>query len=232
MLFLDLDRLKDVNDNLGHAAGDDVLRAAADHLRGTLRPGDVLARLGGDEFVASLLAPITDAEIGHLTARVHAALAEPLLVEGAELRIGASIGVVVADHHDSRDPEQVLRAADTAMYAAKNTGRGTTRYVSPTPEPCRWPATNRSPRHLINADPGAPGLREITDRPHSPDTLQHGVIYQAIGIIRSRSGGTAEEALAELTDMSHTHEVDLEPMAHRFVEDAVRQARTAAAPIP
>ena len=161
VVFLDLDRLKNVNDDLGHAAGDDVLRAAAHHLRGALRPDDVLARLGGDEFVASLVAPIANREISELTARIHAALGEPILVEGARLCIGASIGVVTAEHHEHRDPAQILRDADTAMYAAKKTGRGTTHYAACTVDLPQAPTAHVLPRLQVASDP----LRSAGGRP-------------------------------------------------------------------
>lgn len=123
--------MKNVNDDLGHAAGDDVLRAAAQHLRGALRPGGVLARLGGDEFVASLVTPITDPEISQLTERIHTALAEPILIEGARLRIGASIGVVVADHHDPATPNN---------YCATPTPPCTPRRTPAAERPTTWQA--------------------------------------------------------------------------------------------
>ena len=227
ILFLDVDRLKNVNDDLGHAAGDAVLRAAGRRLRDVLGSEDVLARLGGDEFVASLVTPISDRQIQQLAERMHACLAEPILIEGVRLCIGASIGVVIAEHHDPRTPAEILRDADTAMYAAKNTGRGTTHYVADVPDARRAPTTSTPAQHLINVDPDQP-CRGDTEHPvPSP-----AVIHQAIGILRSRSGATTEQAFQELHRMREPDHNDLTLLAHPLVEQAVRSAQSAPTPTP
>ncbi|MEQ1683890.1 MAG: EAL domain-containing protein [Burkholderiaceae bacterium] len=136
VLFMDFDRFKQVNDSLGHEAGDELLRQIAQRLRTTLRPGDDLARLdtdehtaarlGGDEFVA-LLEPLRRPEDAVLVAqRLLDALAVPYLLAGHEVRSTASIGIVSSERSD-RDPEALLRDADIAMYEAKRRGRA--RYV-------------------------------------------------------------------------------------------------------
>ena len=117
LLLLDLDGFKRVNDALGHSAGDELLREVARRLRREVRAEDVAARLGGDEF-AVLLRGTTRAEAEDLAARLAAALREPVAVEGTSVRVGASVGVAaLADH--AQDVTGLLRAADTAMYAAK-----------------------------------------------------------------------------------------------------------------
>jgi diguanylate cyclase (GGDEF)-like protein/PAS domain S-box-containing protein len=130
VLFIDLDNLKTINDSLGHDAGDDVLRRAAQGLCRAVRSDDVVARLGGDEFVALLIGPIARRDLDALAERLHASLAEPVVIEGVRLRIGASIGIVVIEDNDQRGATQILRDADTAMYAAKTTGRGKSYYFT------------------------------------------------------------------------------------------------------
>jgi len=122
VLFLDLDRFKDVNDNLGHFAGDELLRAVARRLEACIRPEDTVARLSGDEF-AILLESITDiSDAGRVAERIEEALSFPINLAGAEVRTSASMGIVTSSMaHDQ--PEQLLRSADMAMYRAKAAGR-------------------------------------------------------------------------------------------------------------
>ena len=130
VLFIDLDNLKTINDSLGHDAGDDVLRSAAQRLCRAVRSDDVVARLGGDEFLAVLIGQIARTDLDALADRLHATLSEPVVIEGVTLRIGASIGIVVIENNDPRAAAQILRDADTAMYAAKTTGRGKSHYFT------------------------------------------------------------------------------------------------------
>jgi diguanylate cyclase (GGDEF)-like protein len=122
VLFLDLDRFKDVNDNLGHFAGDELLRAVARRLEACIRPEDTVARLSGDEF-AILLESITDtSDAGRVAERIEEALSFPINLAGAEVTTSASMGIVTSSMaHDQ--PEQLLRSADMAMYRAKAAGR-------------------------------------------------------------------------------------------------------------
>ncbi len=122
VLFLDLDRFKEVNDNLGHFAGDELLRAVARRLEACIRPEDTVARLSGDEF-AILLESITDtSDAGRVAERIEEALSFPINLNGAEVATSASMGIVTSSmSHDQ--PEQVLRSADMAMYRAKAAGR-------------------------------------------------------------------------------------------------------------
>ena len=130
VLFIDLDNLKTINDLLGHDAGDDLLRRAAQRLRRAVRSDDVVARLGGDEFVALLIGQIARPDLDALAERIQATLSEPVVIEGVRLRIGASIGIVVIENNDPRGAAEILRDADTAMYAAKTTGRGKSHYFT------------------------------------------------------------------------------------------------------
>jgi diguanylate cyclase (GGDEF)-like protein/PAS domain S-box-containing protein len=117
LLFLDLDRFKQVNDTLGHDAGDELLRQVATRLAGCLRNGDVLARLGGDEFIV-LLPDATNDDAAMVAQRLEAGLTEPFLLAGETVTVGASVGVATSPAGRST-PEDLLRKADQAMYQAK-----------------------------------------------------------------------------------------------------------------
>ena len=130
VLFIDLDNLKTVNDLLGHDAGDEVLRSAAQRLRRAVRSDDVVARLGGDEFIALLIGEISRPDLDAFAERLHATLSEPVVIEGVTLCIGASVGIVVIENNDPRGAVEILRDADIAMYAAKTTGRGKSHYFT------------------------------------------------------------------------------------------------------
>lgn len=123
VLFIDLDGFKAINDDLGHAAGDELLTVVARRIRDTLRPYDTVARLGGDEFVA-LLERVGDAEGARAAAeRLLVVLEAPVDLAVARVRVGASIGLVYRDDTPS-DIDQLLQDADRAMYEAKRTGKG------------------------------------------------------------------------------------------------------------
>ena len=123
VLFLDLDRFKNVNDSLGHIVGDQLLVAIARRLEGALRTDDTLARLGGDEF-GVLLDGITEpAQASRIADRLQDRLTTPFRVGGYEVFMGASIGIV-PNGNGYEHPDGLLRDADTAMYRAKALGRG------------------------------------------------------------------------------------------------------------
>lgn len=126
LLQLDLDRFKQVNDTLGHAAGDHVLAEVARVLTQETRAGDTLARLGGDEFVV-LLSGMADASRAvQVAARITRRLSRPIPFEGQPCRIGVSGGLILSPPRVFPDPAAMLRQADTALYAAKRAGRGRT----------------------------------------------------------------------------------------------------------
>ncbi|MEV6926317.1 EAL domain-containing protein [Dactylosporangium sp. NPDC051485] len=123
LLIVDLDDFKIVNDSLGRAAGDALLRTTADRLRSCLRSADTAARLGGDEF-AMLLEQLDDAaEAARVAERVLATVRRPLTVEGREIQPRASVGIALPDPDRLPDADELLRNADVAMHMAKRQGR-------------------------------------------------------------------------------------------------------------
>lgn len=130
VFFMDLDRFKLVNDSLGHAAGDSVLRQAAERLRTTLRAEDTIARLGGDEFVALCEDLSGPEEVAVVAQRLCGALAEPFRIGDQDIYALGSIGVAVDQGHG--DAESLIGDADAAMYQAKAQGRGRWTLFAPT----------------------------------------------------------------------------------------------------
>ncbi len=122
LLFIDLDRFKNVNDSLGHIIGDQLLIQIAEHLQDCVRPTDLVARLGGDEFIIMVEGKFDENEIIKVAERVQAKFNEPFDLSGNEVYSSASIGVLhnTADHETAED---MMRDADTAMYQAKRAGK-------------------------------------------------------------------------------------------------------------
>ena len=121
--MLDLDRFKDVNDSLGHHAGDALLVEVGRRLSGILRSSDTVARLGGDEFGVLISKPRTTSDVAVVIGKMRAALEQSVMVEGLALPAEGSIGIAMFPAH-GRDVETLLRHADTAMYSAKETKAG------------------------------------------------------------------------------------------------------------
>lgn len=129
LLFVDLDHFKEINDSLGHEAGDELLQSVSDRIRGALRGQDLIGRFGGDEFVVLLhdLTDPVDAEI--VAGKLLQALHPVLSIQGRDVTIDGSIGIAVypEDGHTGGD---LLKHADLAMYAAKSAGRGTSYFFN------------------------------------------------------------------------------------------------------
>jgi diguanylate cyclase (GGDEF)-like protein/PAS domain S-box-containing protein len=121
VILLDVDRFKNVNDSLGHDAGDDLIKRSADRLRDVLRGSDTVARLGGDEF-AVLLPGLRSDETARVGKKLLEAMRQPFLVAGRELRVSVSLGVAIGPQ-DGADVQTLVKSADTAMYRAKDSGR-------------------------------------------------------------------------------------------------------------
>jgi diguanylate cyclase (GGDEF)-like protein len=119
LAFLDLDGFKEINDNLGHAAGDELLAAFARRLRGCVRAGDTTARYGGDEF-AILVEEVNRDDVAATASRILEALTKPFVIGGREVAVGACMGVALG----SNGSDELLRNADLALYRAKSKGSG------------------------------------------------------------------------------------------------------------
>lgn len=130
VLLLDLDQFKTINDSMGHDAGDQLLRASAQRLRAALRESDTVGRLGGDEFLILLKGIHDHTCIERRLQALQQALAAPLPVDGAELRVSASFGVALYPDHGTA-LGSLQRHADTAMYRAKADGRNCWRFYDP-----------------------------------------------------------------------------------------------------
>jgi diguanylate cyclase (GGDEF)-like protein len=122
LLFIDLDRFKSVNDTLGHAAGDELLRVVAQRLRAAVRAEDTVARLGGDEFTVVLEEVAGTAAAAATARKLHDALAAPMELQGRPVTVSATIGIALFPA-DGSDADTLMRAADVAMYRAKRRGR-------------------------------------------------------------------------------------------------------------
>jgi diguanylate cyclase (GGDEF)-like protein/PAS domain S-box-containing protein len=122
VLFVDIDRFKNVNDSLGHAIGDLLLIQIAACLESAVRPGDTVGRLGGDEFTITLADLAHGEDAGAVTRKIVSAFSAPFLLAGRSIYVSATIGVCLYPS-DGTTPEALLRNADTAMYRAKESGR-------------------------------------------------------------------------------------------------------------
>lgn len=127
VVFVDLDRFKVINDSLGHAIGDQLLRAVAQRLKAAVRAGDSVARLGGDEFTLLLGGKIGHAEADEVVQRLLADLRRPYELQGQQVRVSASLGVSRFPR-DARTADGLIEAADMAMYNAKGFGGNAARY--------------------------------------------------------------------------------------------------------
>ena len=130
VMFLDLDRFKNVNDSLGHETGDHLLREVSRRLHGVLRQTDTLARMGGDEFAILVEQVEEDLQVSTLAERILGVLEKPMQLGEFELKTAASIGIALAPS-DGVTSDELLKNADTAMYRAKERGRGRFEYYMP-----------------------------------------------------------------------------------------------------
>jgi diguanylate cyclase (GGDEF)-like protein len=139
LLFVDLDRFKDVNDAFGHLSGDEVLKALTLRLTKVVRGADTIARLGGDEFIVLAEDVANQVDVNEFGLRILHALSEPVVLNGQECRLGASIGVAMFPD-DGEDATTLLKNADAAMYRAKESGGNTLAFAAEVQD---RPATER-----------------------------------------------------------------------------------------
>ena len=130
IMFLDLDNFKDLNDGMGHAVGDMLLKAVAKRLVTCVRDQDTVARLGGDEFIVLVQGAHQNDYAVHVANRILAELARPFIIEGQEVFVTASIGITLYPH-DGKDVDTLVSNADMAMYQAKKMGRNTFKLFTP-----------------------------------------------------------------------------------------------------
>ncbi len=129
IMFIDIDHFKDVNDNLGHAAGDELLKMLAERVAGCVRSEDTLARLGGDEFVVVLSSVHSPNGANIAAGNILKALSHPFDINGTEIFVGASIGISIYPD-DGENKEALIKNADTAMYRAKAGGRNNSQFYT------------------------------------------------------------------------------------------------------
>jgi diguanylate cyclase (GGDEF)-like protein len=162
VLFIDIDDFKTVNDSLGHAAGDELLRAIADRIGQCLRPGDIAARLGGDEFAVLLIGIDEPSRAVGIAERVIDALREPFIIASEEVLTHASIGIATAIDTVC-DGQELLQNADLALYTAKSSGKSRWELF----EPAMYAAVQR--RHRLKAD-----------LYHAVESVEFELVYQPI----------------------------------------------------
>jgi diguanylate cyclase (GGDEF)-like protein len=143
--WIDLDRFKEVNDTLGHPAGDALLKSVAKRLREVLREPDIVARLGGDEFAIIQRGVTSETQAGHLASRIIKTISQPHHTLGHTVSVGASVGIALAPR-DGLDADEIVKKADLALYKAKESGRGTYRVFEASQ------AHEVDPRRSLDAD--------------------------------------------------------------------------------
>jgi len=130
VLFVDLDRFKLINDTLGHAVGDELLREVAARMQGAIRDSDTVCRIGGDEFIVALNDVVDHKEASHLAGRLLRPLARPFMIGGHEIYVTASVGIAIFPE-DGGGSESLVKKADSAMYHAKSRGRNNYQFYHP-----------------------------------------------------------------------------------------------------
>ncbi|KIF83196.1 two-component system response regulator [Noviherbaspirillum autotrophicum] len=183
VLFIDLDYFKHINDSLGHQVGDSLLRIVADRLKHCVREGDSVARLGGDEFVLTLPLITDSADVALVAQKALEALDAPFHCEGHELHVSASIGISMYPD-DGTDVESLMRTADTAMYHAKEKGRGNYQFFTSSLNRAaqRRLAMSNSLRHAL-------ARNEFTLFYQPQVELESGTIFSAEALLRWRQPG-------------------------------------------
>jgi len=218
VLFIDLDRFKTVNDNLGHAAGDALLQLVAARLIECLRESDTIASLGGDEFVVVIENIAGRVELEHVAGKILESIALPARIDGQELFVTPSIGITVYPE-DGQDMPILLRQADVAMYRAKELGRSNYQfYVEQEERP-------GSGRLVIEAKLHRALEREEFTLHYQPQVdIASGVITGAEALIRWNSPELGLVPPAEFISIAEDNGLIL-PIGRWALQEACRQAR-------
>ncbi len=221
LCYLDLDGFKAINDSLGHSAGDRLLVEVADRLQScATRPGEMVARLGGDEFVALTTRPVgQDDETGELARRILSVLSVPIRLDGRELTVRGSIGLVEGPAGGERSPAEVLRSADITMYRAKSAGGN--RYERADPEADARAITRHG---LTTALPAALERGEFFIEYQPLVHLGDGTVHGAEALVRwchPQHGVLGPDRFIPLAE----HTGLIVPLGRWVLQEAVRQAR-------
>ncbi|MFF7330224.1 putative bifunctional diguanylate cyclase/phosphodiesterase [Streptomyces sp. NPDC090306] len=219
LCYLDLDGFKTINDSLGHAAGDRLLVEVADRIQScATRSGEMVARLGGDEFVALITGPDTEREVEELAGRIMNALVTPVRIDGRELTVRGSIGVVEGPA-GRRGPAEVLRSADITMYRAKSAGGN--RFELADEEADARAITRHG---LTTALPAALDRSEFFIEYQPLVNLADGVVHGAEALVRwlhPQHGVLGPDRFITLAE----HTGQIVPLGRWVLEQSVRQAR-------
>ncbi|MCX5007768.1 EAL domain-containing protein [Streptomyces sp. NBC_00638] len=220
LCYLDLDGFKTINDSLGHAAGDRLLVEVADRLQScATAPGEMVARLGGDEFVALTTGPNTEREVDELAGRIMNALVTPIRVDGRDLTVRGSVGVVEGPAGE-RGAAEVLRSADITMYRAKSAGGN--RFELADPEADARAITRNG---LTTALPAALDRGEFFIEYQPLVHLGDGSVRGAEALVRwlhPQHGVLGPDRFIPLAE----HTGLIVPLGRWVLEQSVRQART------
>ncbi|MFI6638446.1 putative bifunctional diguanylate cyclase/phosphodiesterase [Streptomyces sp. NPDC050504] len=220
LCYLDLDGFKAINDSLGHSAGDRLLVEVADRLQScATAPGEMVARLGGDEFVALTTGTDTQSEVDELASRILHALATPIRLDGRELTVRGSVGIVEGPAGGERSPAEVLRSADITMYRAKNAGGN--RFELADPEADARVITRHG---LTNALPAALERGEFFIEYQPLVHLGDGSVHGAEALVRwshPQHGVLGPDRFIPLAE----HTGLIVPLGRWVLDEAVRQAR-------
>ncbi|WP_019057598.1 putative bifunctional diguanylate cyclase/phosphodiesterase [Streptomyces prunicolor] len=219
LCYLDLDGFKTINDSLGHAAGDRLLVEVADRLQScATAPGEMVARLGGDEFVALTTGPDTEREVDELAGRIMNALITPVSIDGRDLTVRGSIGIVEGPAGE-RGPAEVLRSADITMYRAKSAGGN--RFELADPEADARVITRHG---LTTALPAALDRNEFFIEYQPLVHLGDGTVHGAEALVRwlhPQHGVLGPDRFIPLAE----HTGLIVPLGRWVLEQSVRQAR-------
>ncbi|MGW7367408.1 putative bifunctional diguanylate cyclase/phosphodiesterase [Streptomyces sp. NPDC054841] len=219
LCYLDLDGFKAINDSLGHSAGDRLLVEIADRLQScATAAGEMVARLGGDEFVALTTGPDTQREVGDLAARILAVLAAPVMLDGREISVRGSIGIVEGPAGE-RTSAEVLRSADITMYRAKSAGGN--RFELADPEADARAITRHG---LTTALPAALERGEFFIEYQPLVHLCDGSVHGAEALVRwchPQHGVLGPDRFIPLAE----HTGLIVPLGRWVLQEAVRQAR-------